>query len=340
MKHLFLSLCCFLSLDSVFCQKHDYVWLSGTYNLADDSATNFILDFKTFPPVVDKVDSKILMAFANCSISDKGGDLIFYSNLCTVKNSEHETLYNGEGLSLGPFHDLYCGISGTYHLFQSVFSLPGTDQTYDLFHLRGLIDPPGPNLVCLTGALLHSRIDMNAQQGKGEVLFKDSVLLEACLQTACANRHANGRDWWILAADNTENRFYRFLSTPDGIEGPWIQDIDNPTTQDTFFYLGWSEFSPDGEYFLVYDVHSGAAVYSFDRCSGLLSSLWHLPGDPDSYGWSAAFSPDSRFVYIVKDQFASIRQFDLHAADITASQTTVAVWDSFFYYLPVSTSPK
>jgi hypothetical protein len=340
MKQLLLLLYCFLALDPVFSQKYDYVWLSGVYNLADDSATNFIVDFKTFPPVVDKIDSKTLMIDANISMSDKDGELAFYTNMCKVKNSEHETLYNGEGLSLGPFHDFYCGVSGTYNLPQGVFALPGTDQAYDLFHLRGLIDPPGPNFVCWRGALLHSRIDMNAQQGKGAVVFKDSVLLEACLQTACANRHANGRDWWILAADNTDNRFYRFLSTPNGIEGPWIQDINNPTTQDTFFYLGWSEFSPDGEYFLVYDVHSGAAVYAFDRCTGLLSSLWNLPGDPDSYGWSAAFSPDSRFVYIVRDHFSSIRQFDLHAADITASQTTVAVWDSFFFYQQGSGGPR
>lgn len=272
------------------------------------------------------------------SMSNANGMLSYYTNGCIVRTKDHTMMENGEYINEGTSNTAYsnnCGATGTglYPVIQGIFALPYDNNINELIHTRFESNLSGPNSVCLYGALLHSRIDMNANQGLGKVAFKDSVLIEGCLQTACANRHANGRDWWILLPDNVSNRFYRFLSTPDGIQGPWIQEIENPTI-DTFFYLGWSEFSPDGERFMINDIHSGTAIYHFDRCTGLLSDLHHLPGNLESYGLASAFSPDSRFAYIVKGNFTTIEQFDLDATDILASRTTIAEWDTFYYYQP------
>jgi hypothetical protein len=176
---------------------------------------------------------------------------------------------------------------------------------------------------------------MNANQGLGKVIFEDSILIEGCLQTACANRHANGRDWWIILPDNINHRFYRFLSTPEGIYGPWEQNISNPTIADTLFYLGWSEFSPNGESMLIYDVHTGTAIYDFDRCTGLLSNLRYIPADIPlhGYGTAAAFSSDSRFIYIVRGNFRKIDQFDLMASDLQTSKITIATWDGTYDFI-------
>ena len=239
----------------------------------------------------------------------------------------------------------YCGSSGLYGIYpvpEGIFSLPFENKKHEIFHIQFDDDPPGPNLVCNYKSLLYSSIDMSANQGLGEVVFKDSVLVSGCLQTACANRHANGRDWWVLLPDNVENRFYRFLSTPEGLHGPWIQDIENPTIVDSFFYLGWNEFSPDGRRLLINDIQSGTAIYDFDRCTGLLSNLRHIPANIDSfgYGYAAVFSPDSRFVYVVKGNFGTIEQFDLNASDLTGSRITAAVWDSVYYIIPSSGTHK
>ena len=337
-QYLFLLFCCLVS-NIVICQKNDFIWLSGAYNIADDTATNFILDFNFSPPKIEKAESKIDMSYANICMSDSNGILQYYTNGCIVRAKNHIVMENGDYINEGIASTIYsnnCGPNGLglYPVFQGIFALPFDNNIYGLFHTRMEADPAGPNGVCLYGALLYSQIDMNANQGLGRVVFKDSILLEGCLQTSSANRHANGRDWWVLLPDNVNNRFYRFLSTPEGIQGPWTQEIENPTIVDTFFYLGWSEFSPNGERFLINDIHSGTVIYDFDRCTGLLSNLRHLPGNLDSYGWAAAFSPDSRFIYVVKGNFTTIEQFDLEEPDILSSQITVAVWDTFYYFQP------
>ncbi|MBK8192768.1 MAG: hypothetical protein IPK76_06075 [Lewinellaceae bacterium] len=337
MKQHILFLFCFFTLAPVFCQKHDYIWMSGGYNPSDDSSTDFIVDFNILPPQIEKIEGKIMMGNANVSISSTEGMLQYYTNGCIIRTQNHAIMENGEYINGGVDSSIYyanCGPQGwgSYPVIQGIFALPVDNNIHEVFHIRFESDPPGPNLVCQYGALLHSRIDMNANQGLGQVVFKDSVLTEGCLQTACANRHANGRDWWVLLPDNVNNRFYRFLSTPEGIQGPWIQEIENPTIVDTFFYLGWSEFSQNGERFLINDIQSGVAIYDFDRCTGLLSNLRHIPAEIEEYGYgyAAAFSSNSRFLYVIKGSFTTMEQYDLNEFDIMASRIKVAEWDGFY----------
>jgi len=168
---------------------------------------------------------------------------------------------------------------------------------------------------------------MNANQGAGKVVEKNHTLLEGCFQIATANRHANGRDWWILLADNQQPRFYRWLLTPTGLEGPWMQDLANPTIDDLWF-CGWSEFSQDGQRYIINACRTGVAVYDFDRCTGLLSGPTFLERST-IWNWSATYSPDSRFLYTVDNSIQTLLQYDLNASDIPASKTIVAEWDGF-----------
>ncbi len=287
-----------------------------------------------------------MMSDANVCMSDSKGHLLYYTNGCIIKTKNHALMEGGEYINGGPDSSkyyAYCGPDGwgSYPIIQGIFALPFDNNIYELFHIRFASNPPGPNLVCNYDALLYSQIDMNTSQGLGKVVFKDSVLVEGCLQTACANRHANGRDWWVLLPDNVNHRFYRFLSTPEGLHGPWIQEIENPTIVDTFFYLGWSEFSLNGDYFLINDIQSGTVIYDFDRCTGLLSNLRHIPAEINiyGYGYAAAFSPDNQFVYVVKGNFTSIEQYDLKTSNIQASQLTVAAWDGYYDYFEPNGPP-
>ncbi|MBL7805770.1 MAG: PKD domain-containing protein, partial [Saprospiraceae bacterium] len=169
---------------------------------------------------------------------------------------------------------------------------------------------------------------MNANQGAGKVIEKNKLIMTGCFQTACANRHANGRDWWLLIGDNKVDTFYRFLVTPDSLLGPWVQAIENPSI-DSFYFCGWANFSPDGSKFVINGCRSGVSVYDFDRCTGLLSNLRFAPRLEWEYTWGAAFSPNSRFLYVDTEDSRHLDQFDLLAPDLSASQTTVAVWDGY-----------
>lgn len=324
-------------------QKHDYVWMSGSYYPSDSLSGNYILDFHTFPPKIDRFYDSLIMGSENISMSDFDGKLQFYTNGCIIRAWDKSTMEGGDFINGGPTNSFWagnCGPNGfgSYPELQGIFGIPFVYKMDELFYTKVNPSPSqGVNLVCKNEALLYSRIDMNANQGLGKVVFKDSTLIEGCFQTAFANRHANGRDWWVLLPDNLQQRFYRFLSTPEGVQGPWIQDFENPTILDSFFYIGWGEFAPNGEHLLINDIQTGTAIYDFDRCTGLLSNLRYIPAENDQYGYgyAAAFAPDSRHFYIVKGNFRRIDQFDLGAPILEASRTTIATWDgSYDYFEP------
>jgi len=327
-------LCIFAAM--LYSQKYDFVWMAGAWVPDDTLSGNITLDFSTFPPLAERILDSLEMNLASIAISDYKGALQFYTNGCIVRTKNRTTMENGGFLNQGPGNTAWdgsCGSQGLGHypVFQGLFALPFENGVQEIFHVQ--FEPLPEPYSCTNIAFLITRLDMNANQSLGRVVFKDSVLVQGCLQTPCANRHANGRDWWVLLPDNFNNRFYRFLSTPNGLQGPWIQEIQNPTI-DTFYYQGWSEYSPNGEHLLIHDIHSGTAVYDFDRCTGLLSNLRHIPAELDIYGpgYAAAFSPNSSLVYVVRDNLKKIEQYDLQAADLAASRTVIASWDGYYDY--------
>jgi hypothetical protein len=146
--------------------------------------------------------------------------------------------------------------------------------------------------------------------------------------TAC--RHANGRDWWIIAAHNTAGIVYKFLPDPQGVQ---LHDKQLFSTYNEA--LGQAVFSPDGNYYAQYvwvgDIGQGdyniIEIYDFDRCTGQLSNrrvkIFSPPGKPGGM----AFSASSRFLYFAN--WDKIFQYDMAAPDILSSQTTVATYDGF-----------
>lgn len=320
-------------------QKHDYVWLSGFNNALLSDSTVFAVDFSQIDSIsIYKFPDNSALTNTNVSISNENGNLDWYSNGCFIKNSFSDIIENGDYINSGPdslVYTTYCGTNGSgfYPIAQGIFALPLPGNHYALFHMRFDVSPDlSPLQICLIDGLQYTLVDMNVNQGLGSVVFKDSVLLEGCFQVAIANKHANGRDWWILLADNLQGRFYRFLQTPNGIQGPWVQDIDNLTTTDSFYYGGWAAFSPDGSRMMVNDIQTGTMLYNFDRCTGLLNQFEFLPANISvlGYGLGAAFSPDSKSLYVVRGNHKKLEQYNLNAPDIADSKITVAEWDGAF----------
>lgn len=199
---------------------------------------------------------------------------------------------------------------------------PGQSNIYHLFHCT-LDDPPG-NLT--TRFLYRSIIDMNASGGLGAVITKNQVVLNDSLNggriTAC--KHANGRDWWIMVHKVNTNIYLKFLLTPFGLLGPFIQSIGSIRYND----LGQAAFSFTGEYFAWYSVVDDLDIFHFNRCTGLLSNPVHVAINDSSTAAGVAFSPNSQYLYVSSTRY--VYQFDVTAPNIPVTQTTVAVWDGFF----------
>ncbi len=312
---LLTLLICFLSFQFVLAQKHDNIWMNGNFY-------KFYIDFNSFPPSLYPINSDYTFLRTMAFMNDSEGNPLFYSNGCTLQNANHEQMENGDSLLQ---NDYFCVTNGYMNLAHSAgLTLPYFTPNY---YIRFSISAgyPLPAAPCETTRLVAHYIDMSANQGLGKVTAKEELILEGCFQEPTANRHANGRDWWILLPDNQESRFFRWLLTPSGLVGPWEQVVENPTV-DGYSYCGWSEFSPDGSRYLINSCKIGVVTYNFDRCTGELSNGIFLERNT-AWNNGATFSPDSKLLYTVDSISTKLIQYDLTAPDVNASKELIAVWD-------------
>ena len=316
-----------LTWSSLSAQKHDYNWVTGYEYDAADPFGNMRIDFNYQPPKVFKENLK--MNFQSCggACSDSLGNLLFYTNGIRIFNKNHQLMENGDTINPGQ-------VWYSTHLYGYVSSYPvaglpvaKSSNIYYLFYSD--IQIGGTVTITYTKHLYYSIIDMTANNGLGKVLAKNQTLLEGEIMWPAFVKHANGRDWWIMGMKRADTKHYLFLLSPTGISGPYMQDIGPPF--DETEYGGESLFSEGGELFLRHDSKTALRLYDFDRCSGQLSNLRIVPFQGDAYQHSfyAAFSPNSRFLYVSRP--GSVWLLDLQAPDLSASYDTVANWELNYY---------
>ncbi|HQP02514.1 MAG TPA: T9SS type A sorting domain-containing protein, partial [Bacteroidia bacterium] len=117
------------------------------------------------------------------------------------------------------------------------------------------------------------------------------------------------------------------------ILGPYTQDIGNIRVAGA----GESWFSPNGEIYAHYWKNAAGIgsleILSFDRCNGAFSNAVSI-SVPYENGTQVglAFSSNSNALYV--SNVFHIYQYDLTAANVAASQLTVATYDSFVSVFP------
>jgi len=331
MKYIVLILILSYNL-SLSAQKHDYVWhfgYQGTQNPA------FVLDFNYPNDSVYIIDRNIEIGNDNTSFCDSSGNLLFYTNGISIQDSSHQTMLNGDSLTPGNFSNGNYAFSG-YPLVEAVMFLPvpSKDSIVKLFHL-GMIHG-GATLGLSINKLYVSTINKNGNNGKGEVISKNQLLVQGSLTPQLeAVKHANGQDWWIIVPEVFSNNYIRFLLTPDSLYGPYYQPIGLTYSK---FGSGQASFSPDGNKYARYTVYNDLDIMDFDRCTGLFSNHIHIPildsADTGSgAGGGIAFSPNSRYLYV--SSIMMVYQYDMWASDISTSKDTVAIYDGFYYITPL-----
>jgi hypothetical protein len=309
-------------------QNRNDVWMLGSYmpygiNYSAGSADTFSL----VRPM------NFLMT--NASIGDSLGQILFYTNGIYVANRNHDSLFNTDGFNPGWVTNYY-GTDGSAQSQSCVIiPYPNHPDLYYIFHESGEIIYQGPIGAAHPINLSYSVVDMTLDHGYGgiDTLIKNVEIINDTLSwgrlSAC--KHANGRDYWILAHRYFSNVFYKFLVTPDTII-KYMQPIglSNPF----YNFYGQATFSPDGSKYCMNINDSSVMLLDFDRCSGMLSNsvvISHI--DLNSSGDSLAvtgnaFSPSSRFLYVCNN--IHIWQYDTWSANVIASEQLVAAWDTFY----------
>jgi hypothetical protein len=279
-------------------------------------------NFSSGSLVIDTVIRGMNINCTNGEICDRNGNLLFYTNGIYVANAQDDTMLNGSGLNPGSFTTSKEDYGLTLPQGNLIIPFPDDTTKYYLFHETS----DDPQQTWSTFYLYYSVIDMTLDNGLGGVVQKNTVLLNDTLVggrlTAC--RHANGRDWWVVAPQWMTGNMIKFLITPSGIQGPFIQDLQ--TFRDIYF--GQAVFSVQGDKFAYYEPYGDLDLFDFDRCTGDFSNRIHIDINDSAAGGGAAFSPSGRFLYVSSMYYTY--QFDVWAADIAQSQTTVAVWDTFY----------
>lgn len=307
-------------------QKYDYNWMTGYEDVGEKYRINF--EDEKLNIISDQWPLKA--SYGYVSVSNKNGELQFYSNGISIYNAEHELMINGDSINYGDFWESYKTDSYPNKTGYIILPMPGDINKYYLIYKRLKYDDNVEHTI-YDDLLQFSIIDMETNGNKGLVVEKDAKLISDTLEvgnlTAC--RHANGRDWWMLIRKMDSNILFQCLIDNKGIH---ITDTLTIGVK-TYGGLGQSVFTPDGTKFIEYngrDQEKGEFldIYDFDRRTGQLSNPIHF-NYKDSTVWSGgvSVSPNSRFLYVANT--LRIYQLDLWANDIIASIDTVGTYDGY-----------
>lgn len=308
--------------------KRDYNWLFGyPPNNPESLFGGSWLNFHQNPIEVSYFEIPVFFV-AIGNISDEEGNLLFYSNGCQIINSKHELMENGDSLNYGEAFEIYCDRGYPSVQGISIVPRPEKNNEYILFSVRHA------STFILTD-LLFTAIDMDMNEGSGQVISKNNLILEDELAgQLTAVRHGNGRDWWIFVPQQATNGYFRFLLTPDEIKGPFFQQKGAVWRFND--YSGQATFSPDGTKYIRINPANGLHIFDFDRCSGLLDNPIHIPFPNDTIGaGGVAVSPNSRYLYATTGGI-NLFQFDLQASSIEDSKQLIAQYDGFTAPFPTT----
>jgi len=305
-------------MSKLYCygQGIDNIWMMGRNN----GGGCFNIDFTTGSRNIYMSPRQMNISMTSVTYCNDSGNVLFYTNGAYIANVLDDTMMNGSGLSPGYYTDVE-GPSGLY-IPQASLAIPWPDSQTKYFLFHNTID----DSIAYSYRMYYSEIDMSLNGGLGVVVSKNNVLVSDTL--ICGRltsvKHANGRDWWVVFHGGKSDKYYVYLVDPSGIHLHSIQQIGGVLTS----WPGQVCFSPDGSRYALYDQRNDLHLLDFDRCSGFFSNHVQIAINDSAHAGGVAFSANSQVLYVSSTKY--VYQFDLAATDISASQTTVAVWDGYY----------
>ncbi|MEZ4912388.1 MAG: PKD domain-containing protein, partial [Saprospiraceae bacterium] len=327
---------------SLFGQENDYNWVLGHYgfgtieqieNDTDKIFTPFTLNFNTEPMQIEYYTyRRFLLHGTNCNYSTNEGDLFCYTNGMQINGPDDQPIQGGDTIN---YNNYWRGsvVQSTgeklgLNQFQGNIILPiiqnGKEYLY-VFNVNFNTN------ISETVGIFYSIVDRECNDTKGCVISKDHILINTELKDGYLHscRHANGRDWWLIAISDDNTTYYIFLLDSQGVHLVNTQNIGKLNVN---YSAGNATFSHKGDKYAVndgvyWDSIGVISIFDFDRCSGLLSNPFFdtLVIPEASVGQGIAFSPDDRYLYV--NNMNDLYQYDVN--DLTIPRVHLATYDGF-----------
>ena len=287
------------------------------------------------------------------TISDRNGNLLFYSDGRTIWNKKHQPMANAsEAFGTGLLGDDSSTSSGL------IVPKPQDPNFYYIFAVdepHHLNSSAYPNNVDFSGdginnGLTYSLVDMSLNGGLGDVVssVKNIPLITydvnnpnevdfKCSEKITAVKADDCSSIWVIT--QFINKFYAFKIENEGVISTPVVSTVGPTVPISGYRrnaLGYLKASPDGTKLAIAhlgfatqlgtDSAGGVYLFDFDNDTGIVSNSVELyaPQQDDSpYG--VEFSADNKKVYATIDETNSskIVQWDLSQSDIPNSQVVI-----------------
>lgn len=296
MTKLYISIILVVSILCAFAQKEANNWYFGV---------NAGVTFNSGSPVA-LTNGALVTSEGSATLSDKNGNLLFYTDGISVWNKNHVLMPGGTGL-LGDPSSAQSAI---------IVPKPGSKTLFYIFTVAAEAKP---------GGFCWSMVDMTLQGGLGDVVAatKNTQLFTPSAEKCAAVKHANGVDIWVVAHGHNNNSFHAYLIDCNGVNPPVTTNIGNVDP-----WPGWGgiAFSPDGTKLASSINSTGFDLFDFNNATGVLSNAILLGNASSAY--SVSFSPNSKVLYGLKIIGGSLVQWDLQAgspAAIIASMTQVGI---------------
>ena len=267
------------------------------------------LNFSTGAPVNIPGGQIVVMEGAS-AISDKNGQLLFYTDGITVWNKNHAIMANGQGLA-----------GGYGSSTQSCIIVPKTkdEKQYYIF----TADEEGGSK-----GFQYSIVDITLNSGLGGLTIKNQLLVTPCSEKVTAIRHCNKKDYWVITHKYGSDAYYAYLATENGVDpNPVITHTGSfiPVAYGTM--AGALKSSPDGKRIVAVHPNIGVELSDFNNQTGIISNTTEIFNNNNAHHYGAEFSASSKMLYVFIHGYwyqpdlarhSGVFQYDLSLPTITA----------------------
>lgn len=222
----------------------------------------------------------------SATISDKYGNLLFYTNGRTIWNQEHDTMENGYGLFSG----------GESVQGAMIIPLPGNPYLYYLFTVAvadGWNSHPG---------FWYHIVDIRLDGGKGAIIEKNKYICGNVTAKLAATYHSDRKSVWVMVHEWNSNRYKAYRLQNTGLDTvPVISVIGTEHNGVIDNVQGQLKISASGSKLACAIYYMGKVdLCDFNNSTGRVSNsmTFDFRSTNNYKTWGVEFSPSEKLLYV------------------------------------------